>query len=201
MVGLNRRFYATNLGAREALAAHGPLTTITVEAHEDLTRPSRAKFPPQVLRRWAYANGIHALDLLRFFGGEVAEVHAFQDRYEADWPDCQTAVLRFASGAHGRALVDYMAPGGHRYELRGIGIRASSSPGLEQVVLTTRGEPERRLELDADDRQYKPGFWKQDSTFLAAVQAGHQPPFPAASLADAHRTMVLIDQICGLPPA
>jgi hypothetical protein len=31
------------------------------------------------------------------------------------------------------------------------------------------------------------------------VREGRQPPFPAADLADAHKTMAMIDQICQLP--
>ncbi|MGH2350998.1 MAG: Gfo/Idh/MocA family protein, partial [Chloroflexota bacterium] len=116
VVGLNRRFYASHLAARERLLAQGPVVTVTVDAHEDLTRVSRAKFPPLVLRRWAYANGIHALDLLRFFGGEVSEIESDRAQVENAFPDSFTARLRFAGGARGRAAVDWLAPGQHRFE-------------------------------------------------------------------------------------
>ncbi|MBI3972603.1 MAG: Gfo/Idh/MocA family oxidoreductase [Chloroflexi bacterium] len=201
MVGLNRRFYASHLAARQQLLEHGPLATLTVEAHEDLSTKLRQKFPPLVIRRWAYANGIHALDLLRFFGGDVEEVQPFSATFENEFPDCHTAVLRFAGGAHGRALVDWISPGGHRFELRCVGARAASSPGFSFVSLNIRGQPERRFAPDDDDRRFKPGFWKQDSAFLAGVRQGHQPAFPAPSLDDAHRTMVMIDRIFQLPAA
>ncbi len=207
MVGLNRRFYASHLEIRQRLADDTPLATVTVEAHEDLARlPEKWKatrgseIPAVVLRRWAIANGIHALDLLRFFGGEVAEVHsAVHDRFEHGFPDANTAVLRFANGTHGRALMDWMAPGNHRFELRGVGVRATSQPGFGTTMLAQRGEAEVRLEPDADDLKFKPGFWKQDSAFLESVRQGVVPQSPAATLADAHRTMVLIEQICQLP--
>lgn len=207
MVGLNRRFYASHLAVQQRLVHHTPLATVTVEAHEDLARiPGRwrskrgSKIPAAVLRRWAIANGIHALDLLRFFGGEVDEVYsAVQARFEQGFPDAHTAVLRFADGTHGRALMDWMAPGSHRFELRGVGMRATSEPGFGATVLAQRGEAEVRLEPDADDLKFKPGFWKQDSAFLESVRQGAMPQFPAATLADAQRTMVLIEQICQLP--
>lgn len=207
MVGLNRRFYASHLAAQQRLKQHGLLTTVTVEAHEDLARiPERWKskrggeIPAPVLHRWAIANGIHALDLLRYFGGDVDEVYsATRARFEQGFPDAHTAVLRFANGAHGRALIDWMAPGNHRFELRSVGVRATSEPGFGTTILSQRGEADVRLEPDADDREFKPGFWKQDSAFLQAVRSGHSPRFPAASLADAHQTMVLIEQICRLP--
>jgi predicted dehydrogenase len=201
VVGLNRRFYSSHLAARERLLALGPLATVTVEAHEDLARVSREKFPPLVLRRWAYANGIHALDLLRFFGGEVTEVLSRQETVEGPFPDSFSALLRFASGASGRAAVDWMAPGRHRFEVRGVGARATSLGGLGSTELALRGREPEVLEPDADDRRFKAGFWKQDGAFLAGVRAGRQPPFPSPSLADAHATMVLLDRLCGLPAA
>jgi predicted dehydrogenase len=207
MVGLNRRFYASHLALQQRLEPYKPLATVTVEAHEDMAllpvrwaATRRREIPEVVLRRWAIANGIHALDLLRFFGGEVAEVHSpLHGEYEQDFPDAHTAVLRFANGTHGRALIDWMAPGHHRFDLRGVGIRATSQPGFGVTTLAQRGEEDVLLEPDADDLTFKPGFWKQDSAFLDTVRQGRAPQFPAASLADAHRSMVLIEQICHLP--
>lgn len=199
MVGLNRRFYACHLAARERLVAHGPIATVTVDAHEDMARVSRKKFPLLVRRRWAYANGIHALDLLRFFGGDIAAITAQQARLENPFPDSFSAQLRFAGGACGRAAVDWIAPGRHRFEVRSIGLRATSLDGFASVELAARGQPPEQLLPDEDDRRYKPGFWKQDSAFLAAVRAGRQPAWPAPSLADAHASMAMIDAICGFP--
>ena len=201
MVGLNRRFYSSHQAAREHLLARGPVMTVTVEAHEDLARVSREKFPPVVLRRWAYANGIHALDLLRFFGGDVLEVEAQRAQVENAFPDCFTAHLRFANGAIGRAAVDWMAPDRHRFEVRAVGVRATSEPGFGATEVAVRGQPPATIAPDEDDRRYKPGFWKQDSAFLAGVCAGRQPVWPAPSLADAHRTMLMIDRICRFPAA
>jgi predicted dehydrogenase len=201
MVGLNRRFYANQLEARRRLAEVGPVATVTVDAHEDLTRVSRDKFPPLVLRRWAYANGIHALDLLRFFGGDVTEVESRAHTVENGFPDCFSATLRFTNGAIGRAAVDWFAPGQHRYEVRVVGATATSAVVGGHTTLRLRGRPDETLAPDEDDRRFKAGFWKQASAFLQGVREGKQPPFPAADLADAHKTMLMIDQICRLPAA
>ena len=203
MVGLNRRFYAASLAVRDALAARGPLVSVTLEAHEDLTRMTKSRFSatdlPLIMRRRAYANSIHALDLLRYFGGEVRDVYSVQDAYENDFPDACSAILRYASGAQGRVAMDYVGPGGHRFELRCVGATLRSDIGLDGVTLLTRDAPPQRLEPDEDDRAYKPGFWKQDSVFLEAVRERRQPSFPAVSLEDALGTMRLIDRICQMP--
>jgi predicted dehydrogenase len=198
MAGFNRRFYANQMEAKRRLEAIGPVATVSVDAHEDLSRVSREKFPPLVLRRWAYANGIHGLDLLRFFGGDVAEVQSVRHTVEHGFPDSFSALLRFKNGAHGRAAVDWFAPSQHRYEVRTVGALATSSVGLGRSTLRVRGQPDEALEPDEDDRNFKAGFWKQATAFLTGVRDGRQPPFPAADLADAHKTMAMIDQICQL---
>jgi virulence factor len=127
MVGVNRRFYSSLLKGREALLASGPIRSVTVEAHEDVQRVrENPKFPEEVLRRWSAANGVHALDLLRYFGGEVSEIQAAHAAVEGPMPDSCSALIRFESGASGRALMDWFAPGRHRVEARGVGITFSA---------------------------------------------------------------------------
>ena len=79
--------------------------------------------------------------------------------------------------------------------MRAIGARATSRPGFAATKLAVRGEAPRLVAADEDDTRFKAGLWKQDCAFLAGVRAGRQPPFPAASLPDAYRTMQLIDRI------
>jgi virulence factor len=202
MVGLNRRFHANQLETKRRLTEVGPLATVTVEGHEDLG-PYHRGHPPLVLRRWTYANAIHVLDLLRYFGGDVAEVESTANTVEHDFPDSFTATLRFTNGALGRAAVDLFGPGAHRYDVRAVGataISAEKAPNwLARTTLSLRGQPDEVLEPDEDDLRFKAGFWKQASAFLQGVREGKQPPSPAADLADAHKTMVMIDQICRQP--
>lgn len=196
MVGVNRRFYSTNIEGRRRLLAAGPLRTISVEAHEDIERVrSGTKFPPEVLRRWSAANGIHVLDLLRFFGGDVARVTAHQRSFGGPMPDACSAVLEFDGGALGRAAMDWTAPGGHRYEARGPGVTLTSDLGFSRLTWRERGRDPETIELDDVDRSYKPGFYRQDATFLDCVRTGTPLPFPACTLDDAVKTMAMIDTI------
>ena len=207
MVGLNRRFYSSHLMAREWLRAHGPLVTLTVEAHEDLSRMTTSRFRPDEIslmqRRRAYANGIHALDLIRYFGGEVTEVQTHQAAYEHEFPDSFGALLRFAPAARegeaasGRVAMDFVAPGQHRFDLRTRGAHLESDSPFAGVTLSVRGQAQRRFEPDEDDARFKPGFWKQATAFLEAVRDGRPPAAPAALLPDAYATMRLIDRLFG----
>ena len=198
MVGVNRRFYSSLLKGREMLLESGPIRSVTVEAHEDVQRiRERAKFTDEVVRRWSAANGIHALDLLRFFGGEVAHIEAAHQVVEGPMPDCCTARVQFVDGAVGRGLMDWFAPGGHRFEVRGVGATLTSDSGYYTLILQRRGEEPVAIEADEIDRRYKAGFYRQDETFVQCVLNGEPLPFPACTLDDAVKTMELIDAIAG----
>lgn len=198
MVGVNRRFYSTLMRGRQMLLEEGPIRSVLVEAHEDLQRiRQRSKFPDAVVQRWSAANGVHALDLLRFFGGDVARVEADHRVVEGPMPDCCTATIEFANGAVGRALMDWFAPGGHRFEVRGVGVTLTADPAYYTLRFQRRGEEEVLIECDEIDRRYKAGFYRQDETFVECVRRGESLPFPACSLDDAVETMELIDAVSG----
>lgn len=198
MVGVNRRFYSNVLRGRELLLEAGPIQTVSLEAHEDVERIRMGtKFPPEVLRRWSVANGIHALDMLRFFGGNVARVTAVQRTFDGPMPDACAAIIEFENGALGRAAMDWTGPGGHRFEVRGPAVTLTSNRGYSQLTLERRGKEPVLLEFDELDRKYKPGFFRQDSTFVECVRTGTALPFPACDLDDAVRTVQMIDAIAG----
>ena len=198
MVGVNRRFYSTLLRGRERLLEVGPVRSILIEAHEDLQRiRENPKFPDEVVQRWSAANGIHALDLLRFFAGDVGHIAATHHLVEGPMPDCCTASIKFSGGAIGRALMDWFAPGGHRFEVRGTGTTLTGDAGYYSLTLQQRGAAQVIIEADEIDRRYKAGFYRQDETFLECVRHGKPLPFPACDLDDAVKTMEMIDAIVG----
>ena len=197
MVGVNRRFYTSLSKGRELLLESGPVRSVTVEAHEDIRRFwERPKFPAEVVRRWSAANGIHALDLLRYFGGEVAEVRPMHRTVEGPMPDCCSALLTFENGAVGRALMDWFAPGRHRVEARSEGATFTALVDGE-ATFCRRGENPVEVTRDEIDQRYKAGFFRQDRTFLRWVRDGGPLPFPACSLEDAVKTMEMTDSISG----
>ena len=198
MVGVNRRFYSVQMRGRGMLLESGPVHSVTIEAHEDLDRiRSRPKFPDEVISRWGAANGIHALDLLRYFGGDVSDITAVRHRVEGPADDCCSAIVSFEDGAVGRALVDWFAPGGHRYEVRGEGTTLTSDRGFTSATFQCRNASPETLVPDELDRRYKAGFYRQDRAFLQGLLNGLPPSFPACSLDDAVKTMEMIDAIVG----
>ena len=200
MVGLNRRFYSCLQAGREALLNTGNVVSVTVHADEvGATHWEGPKFPPEVAMRWAYANSIHALDLLRYLGGDVANVTSLVRRRGLPKPDSFSALLEYESGAVGRAISEHFGPKGtgHFYEARTRNAVLTSRRGLSACVLEVRGREAVQFDLTGLDRRLKPGFPGESRAFLRAVQTGEPVSFPAPTLDDAVRTMKMIDEITG----
>jgi predicted dehydrogenase len=196
MLGLNRRFYSVMRHAREAIMEVGPLVSVLVEAPERLWEYKTGAHPQEVVKGLLFANGIHSIDLLRYFGGEVKKVHAFSGRWEEEQKNSFGALMRFESGAMGQYIANWMSPGGWSVTLYGMNRRVLLKP-LERGVLIGRSGAETPLPVDEVDTLFKPGLYAQDRYFLDCVREGRKVSYPAADLADAVKTMELIEAIAG----
>ncbi|MBI2358174.1 MAG: Gfo/Idh/MocA family oxidoreductase [Deltaproteobacteria bacterium] len=196
MVGLNRRFYSVMQRAREAILEVGPLVSVVVEAPERLAEVKAWSHPDEVIRRLLFFNGIHCIDLLRYFGGDVGEVHACSSRWFEDQKDSFGAVMRFKSGAMGHYIANWMSPGRWTVNLYGKGRRVTIAP-LEQGVIVDGDGEERPIQVSEVDVRFKAGLYAQDRYFLDCVRNGRRVAYPAADLADAVKTMELIEAIGG----
>ena len=196
MVGLNRRFYSVMQLAREAILEAGPLVSIVVEAPERLADYDALGHPPEVIRRLLFANGIHTIDLLRYFGGDVRAVNALSRSWFADQNDSFGALVRFQTGASGYYISNWTSPGRWSVNLYGKGRRVTLRPLEQGTVIEANGDERALLPADVDEL-YKPGIYAQDRYFLDCVKNAQRPAYPASDLADALKTMELIEQIQG----
>jgi predicted dehydrogenase len=196
MLGLNRRFYSVMRHAREAIMEVGPLVSVMIEAPERLWEYQTGAHPPEVVKGLLFANGIHSIDLLRYFGGDVEKVHAFSGQWDEEQKNSFGALMRFESGAMGQYIANWMSPGGWSVTLYGMNRRVVLKP-LEHGVLIDRSGAETPLAVDEVDTLFKPGLYAQDRYFLDCVREGRRVSYPAADLADAVRTMLLIEAIAG----
>jgi predicted dehydrogenase len=194
MVGLNRRFYSVMRRAREAILEVGPMVSVLIEAPERLWEYKTGAHPPEVVKGLLFANGIHSIDLLRYFGGDVKAAHAFSSQWDEEQKNSFGALMRFESGAMGQYIANWMSPGGWSVTLYGMGRRVLLKP-LERGVMINASGAETELEVDEVDKLYKPGLHAQDRYFLDCVREGRKVSYPAADLAEAVKTMELIEVI------
>lgn len=196
MVGLNRRFYGVMQRAREAVLEVGPLVSVVVEAPERLWEFKALNHPPEVINGLLYANSIHCIDLLRYFGGDIKEIHAMNNQWNEDQKNSFGALMRFENGAMGQYISNWTTPGGWSVTLYGMNRRVTLKP-LEHGVVVDTGSAESVLPVDEVDVQFKPGLYAQNRFFIDCVRENRKPAYPAADLADALKTMELIAAIGG----
>lgn len=195
MVGLNRRFYSVVRHAQKVIDEAGPLIAITVEAPERITQAKALnRHPPEIISNWFFANGIHCLDLLRFLGGEIAQIHAFSHHWVEKTGDSFGALIEFKNGVMGHYISHWQAPGRWRVDLYGQDIRVYLEPLEEGYILQRNTEP-IPMEIDDVDRHFKPGVYAQNRYFIDCVKEDKIPERPAVTLEDAAKTMELIEAI------
>lgn len=195
MVGFNRRYYSIFHKGIQLIKENGPLLGVMVEGHERMWRVREGgKFAKAELDNWIYANSVHTIDLLRFFGGEIKNFHAIvQSRFGEAHGDQFAAVMEFDSGAMGTYVSHWYSPGGWRVVLYGDGVSVEFKP-LEKGVWYDKKLEAHEIVPDEVDVKYKPGLVRQLEAFGRLVREGKQE-WPALDLEGAYKTMALAKQL------
>ena len=142
----------------------------------------KGKFSDEVLSRWVIANGIHCIDLLLHFGGTPLIVHTFNNSVnEAVHPDALHALVEFEDGVTGHYISNWMSPGGWSVKLYCDGYRIDIQPIEEGKIIFPDGT-EKPLQIELIDKEYKPGVYAQDRSFIDAVCKGKKVPEPSLTL-------------------
>lgn len=195
MVALNRRFYSVMQRAREEIMEVGPLVSVLVEGPERLDEVKAVGVhPPEIIEGLLFANSIHCIDLLRYFGGDVERVVATAGQWDEEQKNSFGALLKFQGGSTGHYVAHWTSPASWSVTLYGMGRRVSLDP-LEKGVLMESDRTEKLLPVDPVDIEFKPGLYAQNRFFLDCVKNQRTVSYPAADLADSVKTMQLIESI------
>jgi predicted dehydrogenase len=195
MVAMNRRFYENVQRVKELVRAEGPLLGVGVNAPDRMWKIVPAGIHPEpVLDAWLYANIIHTIDLMRFFGGEVVSCHSVRlDALRPHSPSYAATVL-LSSGALGQYTGHFASPGRWVIDLYLPDIRVTFQGHESATVTRIDGNEET---LTDDGKGQKPGFLAQARCFRDALS--DRSLFEGRDLADAARTMELVRMIREAP--
>ena len=187
MVGVNRRFMSTIMKAKEII---GGLKGINIEAPERfLNEIEDDENSKEAMDAWIYANGVHCIDLLRFFGGDVKEVVSLSDKDKQFY----NAQIKFENCV-GQYRSYWDCPGGWQIFLYGDKSKVTVFP-LEKGIYSVRNKEDQEITLDELDIKYKPGFYRQIKYFIDRVENDKSFSYPASDINDTIKTMELISQI------
>jgi len=194
MVGFNRRFIPLMDEVRNRIEAHGPMIQCV------------ATFYKNTIGAGPYYDGaidiltcdaIHAVDALRWMGGEVKKVASNIRSLYADYDNSFNALLTFESGATGILLTNWVVGKRvHTFEMHTKGMSAFVNPDVSAVIYRDN-EPEGEVitaqeAAGSEQNHHYYGFFHENRYFINCIQEGHEPQ---THFGDAVRTMELVQRI------
>jgi predicted dehydrogenase len=146
-------------------------------------------------------DAVHAVDLLRWMGGEPAHVAAEVSRRANTFDDAFNALIRFENGATGVLLTNWcVGARTHSFEMHGLGVSAFINPD-DRALIFVDGRPDPLVittqeAAGSEERHHFYGFAAENRHFVDCVRSGREP---SSSLRDAALTMRLVNRIYASP--
>jgi predicted dehydrogenase len=194
MVGFQRRFCPLLIESRKIVEQRGPIIQCMV------------RFVKNAVGGSPYYNGaidiltcdaIHAVDALRWLGGEVKKLSSDISNFYAEYNNAFNALLKFENGAIGFLYTNWAV--GKRIlsaEMHSKGISAYAEPDDKAIIYADNKEKGQIIptkEAAGSEEMYKyAGFFGENRHFIDCLKHGKQP---MTNLNDAVRTMELVDRI------
>lgn len=191
MIGFNRRYAPV---CQKAKAAYG-------EGHPEVIIAQKNR--PATEYRATLENAIHMVDLMRYYGGEVKNVHALTKYSDPYYETFTTAQLEFDNGASGM-LIAARCSGQWEETIELHGSNLSAFIKMPDSVTITDAQEQHKtamtpLAMGWARSEDKLGFTNAIRHFLDCVRDDKKPMTDAA---DAYKTHELLDRIlrsAGLP--
>ena len=194
-VALNRRSYASTRQAKALLIKLNGPRLISVLDQQDLISARISGQPEEVLFNYMYANSLHLIDYLNYFGrGEVISVEMAK-KWDPENPGYVIATVRYSSGDIGVYQAVWNAPGPWSVTVTIPEMRLEMRP-LESLKIQRLGERKlTSIDLDEIDLKFKPGLMYQAQEIVNLLEG---LPTSLATLKEATRSMLLCSHIYGV---
>lgn len=194
MVGFNRRYIPLVREVRRRIDERGPMLQCV------------ATFYKNSIGAGPYYGGaidiltcdaVHAVDMLRYMGGDVAAAAGDVRALHADYDNSFNALLRFENGCSGALLTNWVVGKRvHTFEMHAKGISAYLDPDDRAVLYADNREDGEVLETRAvagstEMHKYY-GFFGENRHFIECVLENRQPE---THFGDAVKTMELVERI------
>ncbi len=194
MVGFNRRFIPLMVEAKRMVEERGQILQCA------------ATFYKNSIGAGPYYAGaidilscdaVHAVDTLRWMGGEVVAAASDIRKLYADYDNSFNALLKFENGAVGFLLTNWVAGTRvHTFEMHAKGISAFIDANDEAAIYSdgkAEGQILKTQEVAGSAENHKfYGFYGENRHFIDCIK---QKKMPETNFADAVKTMELVDRI------
>jgi len=170
LVGLNRRFLSSTRAVHTDLATIKSPRFIYVQDQQSLAFARSLGHSEDVIKNWMYANSIHVIDYIRFFGrGDITSIVQIIP-WDPETSQIVMAKITFSSGDIAIYEGIWQGPGPWAVSITTPEKRWEMRP-LEQAMFQNTGERNLHLvDVHPWDMQFKPGFRLQAEMAVAAAQ-------------------------------
>jgi predicted dehydrogenase len=192
MVCLNRRFYSIFKKGIDIIKKKGKILGVKIEGHERFWKVNK-KFNKKIIKSWLYANSIHTIDLLRFFGGEVHDCINFSNSIKQKKGDQFCAAFKFKNKSIGSYTSHWFSPGGWSVKLFGEGVTVVFDP-LEKGYSIDKNFKKKLIYCDKYDQKYKPGLYRQIMSFKNLIK-DKKILYPAQDLSNSIKSMNIVHNL------
>lgn len=201
MVGFNRRFIPVFREAKRIVEENGPITHCTAVFHKNMLGQPE----PWSGVSYLVADVIHAVDALRFMGGEADEVLAYVRSFYADYMNSFNALIKFKNGCIGHLCSNYSSGGRiHYFEMHSKAayafVNLPFEPEKQEALILkggrSYGEAEvlKNLDLVGGCRDFHViyGYLQENRHFIDCIKSDEMPE---TNFEDAVKTMRLVERI------
>ena len=201
MVGFNRRFIPVLREVKRIVEENGPITCCSAVFHKNMI----GSLEPWGCVSFLVADVIHAVDTLRWLGGEVDKVVSHVSSFYAEYPNSFHALVRFGNGCIGHLCSNYSSGGRvHYFEMHSKAVYAFVNlpfePEKQEALILRDGKPYgeserlRNMDLVGGRREQYVlyGFLQENRHFIDCVKGDR---IPETNFGDAVKTMELVELI------
>ncbi|MDP6112146.1 MAG: Gfo/Idh/MocA family oxidoreductase [Planctomycetota bacterium] len=193
MCGFNRRHIPCLKAAKERIEAKGPINQCRSTFIKNGNAAGYYNGAIDILT----CDAIHAVDSLRWLGGEVVSLASDIGHFESEAANAFNVLMKFDTGAVGFLNTNWRAGGRvHSWEIHGSGISAFVDPDHEGARIHEDNKLNADLikpsENDDDPSYLWFGFYHEDRHFVDCVKSGETP---ITHFGDAAKTMELVERI------
>ena len=197
MTGFQRRFCPLLVESRKVVEERGPIIQCLARFVKSGGVDPYYNGAIDILT----CDAIHAVDNLRWMGGEVKKIVGKVDNFYTDFPNAFNALVEFESGAVGMLLCNWVT--GRRIysvEMHAKNISAYADPDDCSTIYKDGGEEGEVIATREAAQSEKPhhylGFAGENRHFIDSIKSGQQPQ---TNFADGIKTMELVQKIYGCP--
>lgn len=192
-VGFNRRSMPIMREARKRVEAGGALTHCVSTFYKH--NPDALYYDGVI--DFFRCDAIHAVDALRWMGGEVAKTAGVAATQHGPRRNAVSAVVTFESGATGVLLTNWAAGARvHTFEMHSLNCSAFVDPDGTTTIFQADGDEPILLDVNevsgSSEQRVTYGLEAENRYFVDCVKAG---TMPETNIADAARTHKLVDRI------